>query len=110
MTTLDNESIVYTGPGTLAGRYLRMFWQPVYRAEDLAPGRAMPIRIMSEDFTLYRGEGGIPHVVAFRCAHRGTQLSAGWVEEDCIRVQECKTNSTREVNLTSLEDYVAQVL
>lgn len=68
MTTLDNESIVYTGPGTLAGRYLRMFWQPVYRAEDLAPGRAMPIRIMSEDFTLYRGEGGIPHVVAFRLA------------------------------------------
>jgi len=85
MMTLDNESIVYTGPGTLAGRYLRMFWQPVYRAEDLAPGRAMPVRIMSEDFTLYRGEGGISHVVAFRCAHRGTQLSAGWVEEDSIR-------------------------
>ena len=40
---------------------------------------------MGEDFTLYRGEGGTPHVVAFRCAHRGTQLSTGWVEGDCIR-------------------------
>lgn len=76
---------VHTGPGTLAGRYLRMFWQPIYRAIDLPPGRAIPLRIMSEDFTLYRGEAGKAHLVAFRCAHRGTQLSVGWVEGDCIR-------------------------
>jgi len=76
---------VQTGPGTVAGRYMRMFWQPVFRASDLAPGRAVPIRIMSEDFTLYRGESGTPHVVAFRCAHRGTQLSTGWVEGDDLR-------------------------
>ena len=76
---------VRTEPGTLAGRYLRMFWQPVYRAQDLGPGQAVPLRIMSEDITLYRGEGGTPHVLAFRCAHRGTQLSTGRVEGDCIR-------------------------
>ncbi len=62
-----------------------MFWQPVYRAQDLGPGQAVPLRIMSEDITLYRGEGGTPHVLAFRCAHRGTQLSTGRVEGDCIR-------------------------
>lgn len=39
---------------------------------------------MSENFTLYRGEGGTAHVVAFQCAHRGLQLSVGWVEDDCI--------------------------
>ena len=76
---------VHTGPGTLAGRYMRMFWQPVYRAQDIAPGHAKPIRIMGEQLTLYRGEGGAPHVVAFRCAHRGTQLSTGWVEDDNLR-------------------------
>ena len=75
----------HTGPGTLAGRFMRMFWLPVYLSEDLLPGTAKPIRIMSEEFTLYRGESGTPHVVAFRCAHRRTQLSVGWVEEDCIR-------------------------
>jgi 5,5'-dehydrodivanillate O-demethylase len=74
-----------TGPGTLAGRYMRLFWQPVYVAADLLPGHAKPLRIMSEEFTLYRGEDGAPHVLAFRCAHRGTQLSTGWVEGDCIR-------------------------
>ena len=85
MSNKNYKDFVHTGPGTLAGQYMRLFWQPVYRAQDLAPGQAVPIRIMSEDFTLYRGEGGISHLVAFRCAHRGTQLSVGWVEEDCIR-------------------------
>src|SRR3954468_22573977 len=79
------EDFVHTGPGTLAGRYLRMFWQPVYRAQDLKPGLAMPIRLMSEDLTLYRGEGGTVHTLAFRCAHRLTQLSTGWIEGENIR-------------------------
>ncbi|HLY64456.1 MAG TPA: Rieske 2Fe-2S domain-containing protein, partial [Chloroflexota bacterium] len=81
----ENELLTRTGPGTLAGRYLRLFWQPVYRSVDLAPGQAVPIAILGERFTLYRGEEGAPHLVAFRCAHRGTQLSTGWVEGDCIR-------------------------
>ena len=81
----DCTDFAHTGPGTLAGRYLRRFWQPIYVGSDLKAGRAVPVRVMSEDFTLYRGEGGKPHLVGFRCAHRGTQLSTGWVEGDCIR-------------------------
>ena len=77
--------VEHTGPGTLAGRYLRSFWQPVYHADDLAPGRTVPLRVMSEDFTLYRGASGRPYLLDFRCAHRGMQLSAGPVEGDCIR-------------------------
>src|SRR6266542_3694406 len=55
------RDFAHTGPGTPAGRFLR------------------------EDYTLYRGEEGQVHLVDFRCAHRGTQLSTGWVEGDCIR-------------------------
>jgi 5,5'-dehydrodivanillate O-demethylase len=79
------SDFVHTGPGTLAGRFMRMFWQPVYRSQDLPAGRAKPIKIMGEEFTLYRGEGGTAHVIAQRCAHRQTQLSVGSVEGDCIR-------------------------
>ena len=64
---------------------MRMFWHPIYVAENLKSGWAKPIRILGEDFTLYRGESGTPHLVGFRCAHRDAQLSVGWVEEDCIR-------------------------
>ena len=81
----DEIDYVHTGPGTLAGKYLRRFWQPVYVSSELKAGYAVPIRIMGEDFTLYRGASGAAYVVDFRCAHRGTQLSVGWVEQDCIR-------------------------
>jgi 5,5'-dehydrodivanillate O-demethylase oxygenase subunit len=76
---------IRTGPKTLAGKYLRMFWQPVFCSHELAAGRAVPIRILGEDLTLYRGESGTPHVIGFRCAHRKTQLSIGWIEGDCLR-------------------------
>lgn len=86
------QDCLKTGPGTIAGRYLRSFWQPISLSEGLAAGRTKPIRIMSEDFTLYRGErdeargtSGEAHLLAFRCAHRGTQLSTGWVEGDDLR-------------------------
>lgn len=81
----DFDDFVHVGPGTLAGELLRHFWHPVFRAEDLPSGRSMPRRLLGEDFTLYRGIGGQVHAVAFRCAHRGTQLSTGWVEGDDIR-------------------------
>jgi 5,5'-dehydrodivanillate O-demethylase len=81
----DYDRIVHTGPGTIGGRYLRSFWQPVARAEDILAGRAKPLRVMSEDFTLYRGESGAPQVLAPFCAHRGTLLSTGWIEGDALR-------------------------
>ncbi len=81
----DFNEVTRTGPGTLAGTYMRRFWHPVWRAQDLAAGQALPVRIMGEDFTLYRGDSGVPHAVAQRCAHRRTVLSAGYVEGDAIR-------------------------
>jgi 5,5'-dehydrodivanillate O-demethylase len=83
--SIRHDEFVNIGPGTLAGAFMRSFWQPVYLSDDLRAGRAVPLHIFGEDFTLYRGEGGAPHLVAYRCAHRGTQLSTGWVEGDCIR-------------------------
>jgi 5,5'-dehydrodivanillate O-demethylase len=81
----DDLKLYDTTPGTPAGRYMRLFWHPIHLAEKLKAGRAVPIRALNEDFTLYRGETGAVHLVAFRCAHRATQLSTGWVEGDCIR-------------------------
>jgi 5,5'-dehydrodivanillate O-demethylase len=74
-----------TAADTLGGKYLRQFWHPIARACDLAPGRAQPIRVLSEDFTLYRGEDGTPHLTVHRCPHRGTALSVGVVEGSSIR-------------------------
>jgi len=74
-----------TGPGTVAGQYLRLFWQPVCHATDVATKRTFPIRILGEDFTVYRSETGVPHVIEARCPHRSMPLHAGWVEGEEIR-------------------------
>jgi 5,5'-dehydrodivanillate O-demethylase len=79
------DAFVSTAPGTPAGNYLRRFWQPIYHSVDLKAGRPVPLRIMSENFTLYRGESGEVFLVEARCPHRGMQLSAGWVEGDGLR-------------------------
>lgn len=72
------------GPGTLAGRFLRSFWQPIHIAEKVPQGRAVPVRIMGEEFTLYRGTSGM-HLVGARCPHRGVALSTGRIEGDNLR-------------------------
>jgi 5,5'-dehydrodivanillate O-demethylase len=82
---LHYHDLFSTRPDSLAGKFMRRFWHPIHRAEELRAGQAKPIEIMSEHFTLYRGKTGMPHVVDFRCPHRGTQLSAGWIEGDSIR-------------------------
>jgi 5,5'-dehydrodivanillate O-demethylase oxygenase subunit len=85
MTRPDRWPFVYTGPGTVAGRYLRRFWQPIHESAKLAVGQAVKVRVLGEDFTLYRGESGKTHLLAPRCPHRNTLLCTGWVEEDNIR-------------------------
>lgn len=84
-STDDDVDITTTRPGTPGGRFMRQFWMAVHRAEDLAVGHAIPIRIMSEDYTLYRGESGLAQVIDHRCPHRGAPLHLGWVEGDAIR-------------------------
>jgi 5,5'-dehydrodivanillate O-demethylase len=79
------DDFVHTGPGTLAGRYLRRYWQPVYVSEKLPKGKIVPIRILGEELALYRGESGQAHVIANECPHRLTRLHIGWIEGETIR-------------------------
>jgi hypothetical protein len=46
------------GPTSPAGRFLRRFWQPICVSEILKAGRAIPLRMFDDDFTLFRGESG----------------------------------------------------
>jgi 5,5'-dehydrodivanillate O-demethylase len=85
VTHFDWRDLVETGPGTPMGTLLRRFWQPVALSSDVTPGKAVPINIMGEELTLYRGDSTFPYIVAHRCAHRSTLLHTGWVEGDCIR-------------------------
>jgi 5,5'-dehydrodivanillate O-demethylase len=64
---------------------MRRFWIAVHRSEDLAPGDAKPIRIMGENYTLYRGRSGRAQLIASQCPHRWAPMHLGWIEDDDIR-------------------------
>ncbi len=91
MNDVDNTSIpqgedyARTGPGTLAGEFFRQFWLAIYQSSGLKSEWSVPVRILSENLTLYRGASGQAYLVGNRCAHRGTQLSAGIVDGEGIR-------------------------
>ena len=80
--TLDFTSV---GPQSLAGAYLRRFWQPVYLSRNLKLNRAVPLKILGDEFTLYRDAAGVAHVVGAFCPHRNTRLSIGIVDGESIR-------------------------
>ena len=81
----SSVDLATTKPGTPGGIFMRQFWHAICRSVDLPKGRARPVRVMNEDYTLYRGESGRAQLVAQRCPHRGALMHLGWVENDDIR-------------------------
>lgn len=79
------ELLTQCAPGTLMGSLLRRFWQPVALSDKLAAGKALSVRVLGEELTLYRGDSGKPYLVGGRCAHRCTTLSNGWVQGEQLR-------------------------
>ncbi len=72
------------GAGTPMGELLRRYWHPVGLAAD-AGERPRTVRVLGEDLILFRDGQGRAGLVYPRCAHRGTSLYYGKVEERGIR-------------------------
>ncbi|MBY4108205.1 Rieske 2Fe-2S domain-containing protein [Rhodococcus fascians] len=85
-TPSHNTRLTEVGPGTPMGEALRRYWHPVASAEALVAG-ALPERtqVLGENLVVFRDGQGRPGVVVERCAHRGSSLHYGRVEEDGIR-------------------------
>ncbi|WP_432181550.1 Rieske 2Fe-2S domain-containing protein [Streptomyces sp. NBC_00063] len=73
------------GPGTPMGEVLRRYWHPVASAEALTSDVPHRTRILGEDLIVFRDGQGRAGVVFERCAHRGSSLFYGRIEEDGIR-------------------------
>ena len=78
------DAIAEVGPGTPMGELLRRYWHPIGMAAD-ATDTPRKVRVLGEDLILFRDQSGRPGLVYPHCAHRGTSLYYGKVEERGIR-------------------------
>lgn len=72
------------GKGTPGGEFLRRYWHPISIIQD-ATERPRKVCVLGEDLILFRDKQGRPGLVYPRCAHRGTSLYYGKVENEGIR-------------------------
>src|SRR5512134_3509544 len=86
MTREENELLTQTGPGTPCGEMMRRYWQPVGLSEELPVGGApLSVRILGEELVLFRDDQGRVGLLGLHCAHRGTDLSYGRIEDGGLR-------------------------
>jgi phenylpropionate dioxygenase-like ring-hydroxylating dioxygenase large terminal subunit len=73
------------GPGTPMGEALRRHWQPIASSTALTSDVPHRVRMLGENLIVFRDGQGRAGVVFERCAHRGSSLFYGRIEEDGIR-------------------------
>ena len=84
LTHEENDLFTRVGPGTPAGRMMRMYWHPVGFAKELK-GKPKRRRLLGEDLVLFRDETGRLGLLGLYCPHRGTSLELGYIEDGGIR-------------------------
>jgi len=82
----QNDLITRVGPEAPAGKLLRRYWQPVALTDELAGERPVrALRLMGQDFVLFRDEKGELGMLDRDCPHRGADLAYGRLEDGGLR-------------------------
>ena len=82
----ENERLTRVGAGTPAGEMLRHYWWPISFGQDAKrKGAPVKIKLLGEEFVLFRDGTERLGLMALHCSHRGTSLEFGRIEEDGIR-------------------------
>ena len=88
MSAEQNDLMCRVGPGTPAGGLLRQYWQPVALTEELADERPLrAVRLMGQDFVLFRDAAGRLGLLDRDCPHRGADLAYGRLEDGGLRCE-----------------------
>lgn len=80
-----NEKLTRVGPGTPMGELLRRYWYPVAFQRELDEWPIKKVRLLGEDFALWKTPEGGYGIVQERCPHRHASMVYGVVEEGGLR-------------------------
>jgi phthalate 4,5-dioxygenase len=86
LTQEQNDALTRTDPGTVGGKLLRSYWQPIALSSEMPAGGApLPVDVMGEELVLFRDQDGRLGLLERHCCHRGTDLSFGRIEDGGLR-------------------------
>ncbi|HSR78908.1 MAG TPA: aromatic ring-hydroxylating dioxygenase subunit alpha [Xanthobacteraceae bacterium] len=86
MSKEQNDLVTRTGPKDPAGKLMRFYWQPAALVEELDPRRPIiPVKLLGEDFVLFRDPHGRYGLLDRNCPHRGADLAFGRLEGGGLR-------------------------
>src|SRR5579871_1294774 len=81
----ENERLTRVGPGTPMGELLRRYWQPIAVSSQFQGPGTRPVRLLGEDFVLYRDRSGTLGLIGQRCPHRRAGMVFGIPEAEGLR-------------------------
>ena len=84
VTPPEDVTLTHVEAGSPMGELMRRYWQPVALSDELGdlPKR---VRILGEDLVVFRTKAGKTGCLTPHCAHRGTSLEFGRIEENGLR-------------------------
>ena len=85
LTVEQNEELTSVGPGTPMGELLRRYWYPIAFEQDFDTKPSKTVRLLAENWTLYKTPSGKYGIIGEACPHRRASLTYGIVHEDGIR-------------------------
>ena len=93
MKAEQNQRLTQVGPGTPGGELLRRYWQPVAMLDEFDPALDPPmasrpvkaVRLLDQDFVLFKDTQGRFGLLDRDCPHRGADLAYGRNEGDGLR-------------------------
>jgi 5,5'-dehydrodivanillate O-demethylase oxygenase subunit len=80
-----NERLTRVGPGTPMGELLRRYWYPVALASELDDFPVKRVRLLGEDWALWKAPDGTYGIMQERCPHRHASMAYGVVEPTGLR-------------------------
>jgi 5,5'-dehydrodivanillate O-demethylase len=81
----ENDIFTRVGPGTPGGELLRRYWWPIGFSDELTGPRPRKVRLLGQEFVLFRDGKGRVGLLDLLCTHRLTSLELGRVEDEGIR-------------------------
>src|SRR5207245_10610886 len=83
----DNELLSQTAAGTPMGNLIRRYWIPALLSEEIPAPDCPPARgrLVGEELGAFRDTQGRIGLIGEHCAHRGTALCYGRIEDGGLR-------------------------